>query len=689
MNDKILLKINENPELKKDKLFCQNLAAAFHTFYIEGENFEIQLIRIIGKSKLDEKLILMPKQIEMLNNIKKEKYCVLSAPTSFGKSFIVLEYLKRLEEKQRLIVYVVHTKSLCDEVLNNFNKYFSEDYNIIDDFVYYDESLFNIVVIISDGKNLFDFNKDIDILIVDECYNLDKSHSNDRFLTIYRAYKLLMNNAKRIILLGPFINELKGSEAEKYKLFKTNYSPVTALIYEGEALTFDNPSNEFIDKIKKNENTIGFINSKSTIYSEMNNLYIGNDLTDLYYDPFIQWMENYFPDFWLLPKLMKKGIAVYHSAFPKYINLYNLKKFNDGIFRGLLTTSAILEGVNTSAKNIVVYSTTNNNSSLTPFQFYNLCGRAGRLNREIVGYIYNYGDGYVEQYNKRCLPLYIGDNPQNAEDKFDEDIMDDESVTIKEVVKNKLAIIGIDFEKWYDEYKYYFGSCRTLLNLIDVYLKFREKFKLAMTGELLNKNKTSLNKNSLVDYIYSNFIKLTDYKYIPHSKYSVDIVLKVLLMSRNNGVDFNLKNICYESQIYKKINEFETVEEKNQYIVEIMRTGYEYIPYKLFYVSTILNQFIKYDSYFEDKEKSYYENLYFNRINIYLKNDEDNLLLQIMNNKGLIPPLISKVLDYIKGNGINVNEMSKKDLMALIKNIIFNKIELDESEKINLQNIKL
>ena len=54
MNDKILLKINERPELKKDKLFCKNLAAAFHTFYIEGENFENQLIKIIGKSKLDD-----------------------------------------------------------------------------------------------------------------------------------------------------------------------------------------------------------------------------------------------------------------------------------------------------------------------------------------------------------------------------------------------------------------------------------------------------------------------------------------------------------------------------------------------------------------------------------------------------------------------------------------------------------
>ena len=87
-----------------------------------------------------------------------------------------MEYIKRLKQKLHLIIYIFHTKSLCNEVTNNFKKYFGEEYNVINDFEEIDKenNNNNILIMISDGKNVFDFDYVVDLLIVDEAYNLDR-----------------------------------------------------------------------------------------------------------------------------------------------------------------------------------------------------------------------------------------------------------------------------------------------------------------------------------------------------------------------------------------------------------------------------------------------------------------------------------------------------------------------------------
>ena len=340
----------------------------------------------------------MPRQLEMLISIEKHQNICLSAPTSFGKSYVILEYLKRLKNNPHLIVYVVHTKSLCNEVLNNVRKYFGTSYNVIDDFESIEDSMSNILVVISDGQNVFNYFHKIDlidILIIDEAYNLGQKN-NERFLTIYNSCIEMMKRSNKIILAGPYIKSLKENKqlGFDFYLYKSDYSPVTEVIQEGDSVSSQNPSDTFVRCILNNQNTIGFVNSKPKIYNELFKISNNNLLKPIYTDSFIEWMKNYFPDFWVLPKLMERGISVYHSSFPKYINLYSLDLFNKGKIKGLLTTSAILEGVNTSAKNVVIYETTSGRGDtiiLTPFQFFNLCGRAGRLNKEIVGNIFNFG----------------------------------------------------------------------------------------------------------------------------------------------------------------------------------------------------------------------------------------------------------------------------------------------------------
>ena len=701
MTDELLLKIQNNRNLCRDRAFCELLAASLHTHYIEGPSYEKDILNIIGKSKVDNSITLMPKQLEMLHFVKNNHNVVLSAPTSFGKSFLIFEFIKSLSVQPHLVLYVVHTRALSTEVTNNFKKYFGAQYNVVNDFDSLLEDRSNVLVTISDGQNIYESfiqKLSIDILIIDEAYNLDPDQSSEnRFLTVYQNCLEYMKKSKKILLIGPFIKEVNDLTKENFdfKLFKTNYSPVTEMLVEGSDLEDNNPSKIFVDCIRRGENTIGFINSKDKIYKELDNLNSNFDLPNIFTDPFIEWMEDYFPDFWVLPKLMKKGIAVYHSSFPKYLNLYCMDLFNKRELKGLLTTSAILEGVNTSARNIVVYNSESGRRSgakLTPFQFFNLCGRAGRLNQEIVGTIYNFGDTFAQYYNQRSLPLNIGASPDTAEYKFNLGYDSDETRPIKERIINLLRGIGIEYDDWYDKYKFYFkNNCEKLIELINIYNAFKISFKNAIhDGTLKKKGSQELNKNTLVEYIYDSFIKLTDFRCKTVYKLSAPLVITDLLASKTGGVAFKMKEICGQRRISRIISGAENDYERNMIVVAIMKIAYDYIQYSYNYINVLLKDFISHDPYFNEEEKTSLNNYYFVRISTYLKLAENDRVAKVLLDCGFIPPLVKKITDYILRQGIEVKNKTNRELLVIIKSIIEeNKIRLEPYEAINLSTIKL
>lgn len=699
MLDVLLKQINDNDELRDNKAFCERLAAALHTFYIRGENYENEIMKSIAKSQLSNDVVLMPKQLEMLYFIKSNKNVVLSAPTSFGKSFVILEYIRRLSTAPHLIIYVVHTKSLLTEVMNNIRLYFNELYNVVDDFESLDDNKSNILVMISDGQNIFNYFdslKHIDILIIDEAYNLSKNESG-RFLTIFNTCHAMMKISEKIILAGPFIKDVKDLTNDNYdfKLFKSDYSPVTELIIEGDDIQFNNPSEKYIQCLLNNENTIGFINSKDKIYNQLNELSDNHLLARKYSDPFIEWMKEYFPDFWVLPKLMEKGISVYHSSFPKYLNIYGMDLFNKRILKGLLTTSAILEGVNTSAKNVVIFETEsgrNDNIVLTPFQFFNLCGRAGRLNQEIVGHIYNYGSPFTKRYKERSLLLVIGLEPETAEMKFDLGIHDDSTKEIEEIIKKELGLIGINYLEWYDKNKFFFGNNSSkLLLILNVYANFKINFKRAIGDELLRKDKKGLNKKSILNYIYNCFTVPSGCNFKQGRSLSVPSIIHDLISSRFGGITLSFKDFLNGSSYFSQlINKTKSIAEQNRLMVTIMKIAYDYIQYDFNYSNTLLKEFINHDSYFCEDDRKKVNESYFNRINSYLKNTKDNKVSKYLSDLGLIPPLIKKINALLMTKELDLNTLTNKQIYVMTKDaVINNKSYFTDYELINLQNVRL
>lgn len=692
MNDYLLEELAANNLLKKDPKFSQKLAASLHTFYIEDENnIEKNIMKIIGKSELDLSIILMPKQLEFLNEIEKDGNYVISAPTSFGKTFLMLEFIKRNVDKFKKIIYVVHTKSLKDELYDKLTNYLSSIYSIIDDYEQF-SSLDNVIcILISDGQNIYENCNAIDLLIVDEAYNLSKIHSKERYFCIINTYKLLLETSKKNVLIGPYIESLSGLGASDYKLLKTDYSPVVSHILEGEELEKSSPEDVFIEKVKNCESTISYFNSKFKIYNFMNTI-LDSNLPDIYSDAFIEMMEANFPSFWLLPKIMKKGISIYHSSFPKYINKYNMNKFNSGTFNGLITTSAILEGVNTSSKNLVIFeSKIGSETSLTPFQFFNLCGRVGRLGKEVIGEVYNFGDLYRDKYSLRSLPLYIGNEGAiTIEERIDEDMSDEETESFLSNISELLSLININFSEWYNQNKYYCSGILNLKKLIDAYMQYRVLLlNDIVSGELLTDDET-INKNKIISHIYEKFVRVAGFIYRPTSQFYVPVAIQVLLMSKYGGINFNVKRVCNDYMFSSQLKDMD-IPEKNNFVVELMNVGYNYIPHTFFNTIYIFNEFLLNDDYFVDDLKNKISISLFNRLQLYVStgNDDKSKLITILNEIGLVPSLVDKIEEYISENAIDISNINRSNLTRLLKNNILSRLELEDYEVINLQTSNL
>lgn len=691
IGDPLLYKIETNKRVLENKNFALMLTASLQTFYINKEIIipEIEILKILGKSKIDKEIRLMPLQLKFLKKMNNTDKLIISAPTSFGKTFLTMEHIKRNIEKYNTIFYIVHTNSLKDELVYKFNKYLSE-YQVIENIEETIEKDKKIYVLVSDGQSVYNYKETIDLLVVDEAYNLNIKQSNERYYCIMQSYYALLKNAKRVFLLGPFISDKGGDESEEFELIKTDFSPVGTRIQNmGKE---ESAERLFIEKINEEQNTIGYFNSKQDIYEYLNNIIQTEGLKDKEFkDPIIKMMDREFPKYWLLPKIMKKGVGVYHSAFPKYINMYNMKKFNTNEYKGLLTTSAILEGVNTSAKNLIIFKTMDGTRQLTPFRFFNLCGRVGRLGREIIGDVYNFGQSYDDKYREREQKLIIGSEVfGNEYELFDDNILKDKK-EIDSEIKNKICKIyeelNINFDEEYPSLSFFSGGSRGMITCLENYLEFRVIFKEFLnSNESKNKDGKTINKNKILNFIYYNYIKKIKKNYRPNSDCSFLAikVLEIVLRSEFKGINLNIKKVMLviEEEV-KKFSKLD-ISTKNKYVIEFMKLVYDYIPHDFYNSLHLLTIFIENDKYFTEEEKQDYKKYFFSRVQAYLAGGEEEYKknVKLLRNIGIMPSMIKKVIKQMKSDNIK-DDISRKEILNYIKQKIKkDKIKFNSEEQV-------
>lgn len=334
------------------------------------------------------------------------KNVIASAPTSFGKSLLIEEIVA--SHKYRNIVIIQPTLALLDETRKKMSKY-SNDYKLI---------VRTSQLPLEKGGNLFlltaervmeyeNFPK-IDLLIIDEFYKLSLRRKDERADTLNNAFlKIVGTFHSKFYLLGPNIDGITEGFAKSYNaiFYKSDFSLVDCLVTDVSNKINFNQSEKRIDNEKekylfelliklKNEQTIIYCSTpararkfaKDFLQYILNNEIKVNNV-EL---PVIEWITKNINPKWSLIDELRKGISIHDGSLPKHIGTSILKYFNSGLLKYIFCTSTIIEGVNTSAKNIILFDNKKGNSFIDFFDYSNIKGRSGRLMEHYVGRIYNF-----------------------------------------------------------------------------------------------------------------------------------------------------------------------------------------------------------------------------------------------------------------------------------------------------------
>lgn len=393
---------------KKAKEIADDLFALDLTVYSRNSSFDSIIYNALAISELDENISLHPEQIKILNEIEKNQALIVSAPTSFGKTFCIFEYIAKY--KPNNIVLIVPTLALVDEyrkkIIKKYKEKFQEYkiYSNIDEEKQYNFDKKNIFILTHDRvvqETNYMLIKKIDFLVIDEVYKLEKDLKDDRVLILNMAYYYMAKIAKKYVLLAPFIKNVEDTELLEKKpvLYVSNYSPVVNEVISCELINDKDREIEckrILDKIGEKEKTLIYFPTVTGIYNYIKNIISNEDVIqniDESIKFFIDWAKEEIHEEWGLIKALERGYLIHNGQLPIGTRMFQMNLYeNNDIYNRLLCTSTLLEGVNTSAKNIIITrpSRTKNNDkdNFSAFDFYNLVGRTGRLYEHFLGKAY-------------------------------------------------------------------------------------------------------------------------------------------------------------------------------------------------------------------------------------------------------------------------------------------------------------
>ncbi|MEI7286003.1 helicase-related protein [Pectobacterium carotovorum] len=368
-----------------------------------------------------------------------KKNVVLSASTSVGKSAIVdsLVYSKVFNK----IVIVVPTIALIDETRRRLSGLKESDFQVISHGSQKAHRK-NLIYVLTQERVLErDDLENVDLFILDEFYKLNIDSDDDfRAITLNVAFSFLMKNSKQFYLIGPNIKSITGLSFlnNSYVFLSSDFSTVALNVYEYNLpLDSEVRTAKVIELLKSDEScTLIYCQSPQSTVRLANELLISDELNtrssrNIDGNAFIEWIDENYHNNWIVSKALKNGIGIHHGALPRAIQQEMIKLFNSGEIKVLLCTSTIIEGVNTSAKNVIIYDRRNSNPVVSMFTYKNIQGRAGRMGRYFVGNVHCLEKRPEESDDDSDVVVASGmqstDSPLNLLCGLDSDILTEDS----------------------------------------------------------------------------------------------------------------------------------------------------------------------------------------------------------------------------------------------------------------------
>lgn len=387
-------------------------------------------------------------------DLSSDKDVITSAPTSTGKTHIILLYLmhKVMESKGSFAAVVVPTRALISEVAGKIYKIAkSKSYEksieictIPKDgpfkektfFVMTQERLFEVL---QSGDIYFDY------LFIDEAHNIsDKSRGVLLHLTLQ---KVLEGSNPQIIISMPsprYQNAFDSVfEEVQFEKKSTKHSPVAKIIMpvvlRGREIQVSRVNNEHVVSLDK-----GFKGGKlaDIVYrlgqGESNIVYrnktnhcedtasaiaalVPENKDSQALEEAADYVERFLHKDFSLASSLRKGVAFHYSPLPGVVRTMVEDLAREGEVNFIVCTSTLAEGVNLPAKNLFLMNPTQQTSiyqkpaRLENVKMDNITGRAGRMLEHFAGNIFlidyanwNFQDYFEEREEKiDKIPTYF------------------------------------------------------------------------------------------------------------------------------------------------------------------------------------------------------------------------------------------------------------------------------------------
>lgn len=332
-------------------------------------------------------LVFHREQAKIYQRLLAGDSVVLSAPTSFGKSKIIDAMIAsgRFEN----IAIIVPTLALIDETRRRLAA-FSKEYKVVTHLSQPPGNK-NIFVFTAERAVAYEHLPKIDFFVIDEFYKLDPGDRDDsRAVTLSQAFYRLSKERAQFYLLGPNIDRVPPGVEGAYGCFfyQTGFGTVvseqTRVRDEGDEM----------DRLVNlaaglQEPTLIFCSSPSRVNTVARTFVergLGVDVPAMH--SCADWAgRTHHPD-WIFCKALIRGIGIHHGRLPRALAQYVVRSFNEGKLRYLVCTSTLIEGVNTKAKNVIIFDNQIARQKIDYFTFNNIKGRSGRMGQHFIGHVY-------------------------------------------------------------------------------------------------------------------------------------------------------------------------------------------------------------------------------------------------------------------------------------------------------------
>lgn len=485
------------------------------------ENFKLDVISaLIFESTLytndSSKLHLYQKEVlDLFESHQLNRY-FLSASTSFGKTYLVYEIINKMDYKNVILIFpsiallsenLFRLKEQKIKLLKKFKIHTLSDAEInLEE---------NNILIFTPERYLSFLDKNIevevDFIFIDEIYKIDNSYiidgeskENERDI----AYRMslffgLKDVNVDLFLAGPYIEvfdredvnynssfDLFLNDYDIKKILLNNYEIVKVNKYSADKekqIKFDtyeinlkgkktkrDKIQELLDCIiSQKENAIIYCNTKAYV-EKVAREYHKLDISTIHFTDFLEHLKATYDERWIVIKALKKGIGVHHGVVPKYIQKEIIDLFNkpDKGLKVLCATTTITEGVNTTAKNMIVYKSSKGGGRhikpLLKFDAKNIAGRAGRFMEHYVGRVITLDDEFLNVIEQQGEPIKHK-NYDNSTSKNEVEF----EITKPEYLDDRTREQIIELKKVQDK----FGVPDSVINKFKVFSK-RQKLEI-------------------------------------------------------------------------------------------------------------------------------------------------------------------------------------------------------------------